>query len=69
VENLYQDMLELISHLFSLVKGISYDLKETAEVHQRYASFFWESVCGERTEGHPRYRPPDGVQRMHNVIP
>ena len=58
VEELYIDMLELVSLLFHLVKATAYNLTETAEINRHHARFFWEAVRGEWTEGHPRYRPP-----------
>jgi hypothetical protein len=30
---------------------------EAADVYAHYARFFWASVRGERTVGHPSYRP------------
>ena len=58
IEEFYQDSLQLISLLLSLVEAHSYDLSEAAKVYQHHAKFFWASVRGERTEGHPDYRPP-----------
>ncbi len=58
IESFYQDNSRIIGLLLSLVSGIGYDPKETGEVFQHHASFFWASVRGERTEGHPNYRAP-----------
>src|SRR6185437_12953308 len=57
IEAFYQDMSELIKHLLSVVLRTSYDTADTADVFQFHAKFFWASVRGERTEGHPNYRP------------
>jgi AbiU2 len=57
IESFYQDNLEIIRLLLSLVSGICYDPEQTGEVYRHYASFFWAGVRGERTEGHPNYRP------------
>jgi hypothetical protein len=40
-----------------LVQVTAYDLSETAQVYRRYASEFWAGTRGEKTEGHPHYRP------------
>lgn len=58
IESFYQDNSKIIGLLLSLVSGIGYDPKETDEVFRHHASFFWAAVRGERTEGHPNYRPP-----------
>jgi len=60
VDELYADTLELVPLLLHVVLATAYDPHETAEVFQRYAEYFWAPVRGERTEGHPNYRPlPD----------
>jgi hypothetical protein len=58
IESFYQDNSKLVSLLLSLVAGVAYDPKDTAEVARFYAKFFWAGVRGERTEGHPNYRAP-----------
>ena len=58
VEAFYQDNLQLISLLLSLVQAHSYDLSETAAVYKHHAKYFWASARGERTEGHPDFRAP-----------
>lgn len=58
IESFYRDMSELIKLLLSVVLRTSYNTADTAGVFQHYAKFFWASVRGERTEGHPTYRPP-----------
>jgi hypothetical protein len=58
IEAFYQDNSRIISLLSSLVSGIGYDPQETGEVFCHHASFFWAAARGERTEGHPNYRPP-----------
>jgi AbiU2 len=62
IEAFLSDMCELMSLLLSVVRGVAYDPKETGNVYRHHASFFWEAARGERTEGHPRYRPaPQGT--------
>jgi hypothetical protein len=58
IEEFYQDNSKLVSLLLSVVAAIGYDPGEAAEVFQHYAALFWASARGERTEGHPNYRPP-----------
>jgi hypothetical protein len=58
IQSFYHDNSKIIGLLLSLVSGIGYDPKETGEVFRHHASFFWAAVRGERTEGHPSYRPP-----------
>jgi AbiU2 len=58
IESFYRDNSKIIGLLLSLVSGIGYDPEETGEVFRHHASFFWAAVRGERTEGHPNYRPP-----------
>lgn len=57
IESFYEDNLELIRLLLSLVLATAFDLKEAADVYRHYAKFFWANARGERTEGHPNYRP------------
>jgi hypothetical protein len=59
VESFYQDMSKLIGLLLSLVMAKAYDPDDTAEVYRFHAKFFWAAVRGERTEGHPNFRPPE----------
>lgn len=56
IESFYEDNLELIRLLLSLVLATAFDLKEAADVYRHHAKFFWVNVRGERTEGHPNYR-------------
>lgn len=58
IEAFYQDNLEILRLLLSVVNGMAYDLSESANVYKHYAKFFWASARGERTEGHPDYCPP-----------
>lgn len=58
IEAFYQDNLEIMSLLLSLVQGLAFDLSEATEVYKHHAKYFWASARGERTEGHPDYRPP-----------
>jgi hypothetical protein len=58
IESFYQDMSRLIRLLLSLVIGLAYDPEDTGHVYRHHATFFWASVRGERTEGHPNYRAP-----------
>jgi hypothetical protein len=56
MEDLYADSAKLISLLEHVVERTAYDPKETADVYEFYAKFFWEAVTGERKEDHPRRR-------------
>lgn len=58
IEAFYQDNLQLISLLLSLVQAHSYDMSHAAKVYRHHAKFFWASARGERTEGHPDYSTP-----------
>lgn len=58
VEALYLDSLEIVSLALSLVQGVGLDFSDTSRVYKHHAKFFWASARGERTEGHPNYRPP-----------
>lgn len=58
IESFYEDNLELVRLLLSLVLATAFDLAtEAASVYRHHAKFFWASARGERTEGHPSYRP------------
>jgi hypothetical protein len=56
IQAFYADNARLIAILPSLVGGVAYDPADLAGVYGYYASFFWASVRGEKTEGHPNYR-------------
>jgi hypothetical protein len=58
IEAFYQDMSMLIRLLLHVVEKTANDPEQTAEVYAHCATFFWASVCGERTKGHPQYRSP-----------
>ncbi|MBA5983694.1 hypothetical protein HT737_30260, partial [Pseudomonas sp. MD195_PC81_125] len=58
VETLYQDSLEIVSLVLSLVQGMGLDFSDASSVYKHHAKFFWAAARGERTEGHPNYRPP-----------
>lgn len=58
IEAFYQDNLEIMRLLLSLVLGMAYDLSEATNVYKHHAKYFWASARGERTEGHPNYHPP-----------
>jgi hypothetical protein len=53
----YLDTLELVSLLLELVNGVVFDMNDASGVYKFHARHFWASVRGERTEGHPNYRP------------
>jgi len=57
IQTFYEDTLEIMKQLESLVLATSFDLNQAADVYRHHAQFFWASVRGERTEGHPNYRP------------
>lgn len=58
VEAFYQDNREIVSLLLSLVHGLVLDFSDSSNFYKQNAKYFWASVRGERTEGHPHYRPP-----------
>lgn len=57
VSDFYDDMEEVIKLLHLVVEASDYRPEESAAIERRYAEFFWAPVCGERTEGHPNYKP------------
>ncbi|AVE07716.1 hypothetical protein CYL20_25175 [Pseudomonas palleroniana] len=62
IETFYQDSLEIMRLLLSLVLGMAYDLSDATSVYKHHAKYFWASARGERTEGHPDYNPsPSGL--------
>ncbi len=56
IESFYEDNLELVRLLLSLVLATAFDLREAADMYRHHAKYFWVNVRGERTEGHPNYR-------------
>jgi hypothetical protein len=58
VEEFYQDHAKIIQELLSLANAMAYDPLDAAKVYKRYAAEFWAGVRGERTKGHPHFRPP-----------
>lgn len=58
VETFYQDNAKLIQLLMHLVFATAYDPLETGGVYKTYAEYFWAGARGEKTEGHPNFRPP-----------
>lgn len=58
VVQLYLDTLALVTDLLHLVNGKAFDLRDAAGVYAHHARYFWAGTRGERTEGHPNYRPP-----------
>ena len=58
IERFYQDNLEIMRLLVSLVQGVAFDLSDATVVYKHHAKYFWASARGERTEGHPDYHPP-----------
>jgi hypothetical protein len=56
IEDFFQDNLEMVRLLSTVVNGIAYNPNDTAGVYRRHAELFWSSARGERTEGHPSYR-------------
>jgi hypothetical protein len=57
IEEFYQDHARLIHLLMSLINATAYNPMDAADVYAHYARFFWAGVQGERTVGHPNYRP------------
>ncbi|OYD77977.1 UNVERIFIED_ORG: hypothetical protein BDU10_3100 [Burkholderia sp. CF145] len=63
IEVFYQDNLELVGVLLGLFMATTFDMKgEATAVYRQYAEYFWAAARGERTEGHPGYRPPPSLQ-------
>lgn len=60
VDAFYNDSLAVVTQLLSLVLARAFNLNEAGDVYGHHARFFWASVRGERTEGHPNYRKPIG---------
>lgn len=56
IEFFYEDSMELVRLLLSLVLATAFDLTEAAGVYRHYAKLFWANARGERTEGHPNFR-------------
>lgn len=58
IETFYQDSLQTVELLLSLVLGRAFSLAEdAADVHRHHAGHFWAAARGERTAGHPNYKP------------
>jgi hypothetical protein len=58
VEAIYVGSAEIIDQLMSIINATAITVLDSAGVQEGYARRFWASVRGERTEGHPDYRPP-----------
>ncbi|WP_288637878.1 hypothetical protein [uncultured Oxalobacter sp.] len=58
IELFYEDTLEIVRLLLSLVLAVAFDLSEASKVYSHHAKFFWINARGERTEGHPNFHPP-----------
>ncbi|WP_199155350.1 hypothetical protein [Chromobacterium sp. ASV23] len=58
IEGFYNDSLELVRLLLSLILATAFDLQDAAKVYRHHATFFWANARGERTPGHPNYRQP-----------
>ena len=59
IEALYQDTLEIVTRLLSLVLAHAFDIpNDAAQVYRHHARYFWAAVRGERTEGHPDFARP-----------
>lgn len=56
IEAFYSDNSSIVRLLLTVVRATAYDPQETADMIKFYAGNFWAGVCGENTEGHPRYR-------------
>jgi len=58
VEEFYQDTLEIICLLLSVFFARAFDIgSEATKVFQHHAKYFWAAARGERTEGHPFFKP------------
>lgn len=59
IEAFFDDNMEIVTLLLTLVQGTAFDIStEVAGVYRNYARYFWVGVRSERTEGHPNYRAP-----------
>lgn len=59
IEGFHEDTAEIVRLLLSLVHATTFDIaSDGAGVYRHHAKFFWAAARGERTEGHPDYRPP-----------
>lgn len=64
IEALYQDTLEIVTRLLSLVLARAFDIaNDAAGVYRHHARYFWAAARGERTEGHPNFAAPKGGMR------
>ncbi|CAG2154675.1 AbiU2 domain-containing protein [Cupriavidus numazuensis] len=64
IEELYQDTLKAVTVLLSLVSAHYFDIAtDAANVYGHHARFFWAAARGERTEGHPNFRPAQVMDR------
>jgi nuclear transport factor 2 (NTF2) superfamily protein len=58
VEEFYLDTLEIVELMLSVFLGRAFDIAgEAGDVYRHHAEYFWAGVCGERTEGHPLFKP------------
>jgi AbiU2 len=57
VEEFYLDNAAIIRELLHLANAEAYDPLDRAKFYQLCAAEFWAGVRGERTEGHPHFRP------------
>jgi hypothetical protein len=57
IEAFYRDNSEIVRRLLSSVNALAYNPAEAGDVFRQYATQFWAGARGERTEGHPNYRP------------
>lgn len=64
IESFYQDNLKLVQLLISLILSTSLDFNDAANVYRGHAKLFWANARGERTEGHPNYRSPQGLDLL-----
>jgi hypothetical protein len=60
IEIFYTDTSTLIHLLRLAADDTHYDPAATANLYRHNAKLFWAGVRGERTVGHPDYRPPRG---------
>lgn len=58
IEEFYQDTLEIVGLMLSVFLGRAFDIAgEATDVFQHHAKYFWAAMRGERTEGHPFFKP------------
>lgn len=50
--------MRMVELMQSIALSTHYDLADTGKVYAYHSKLFWLAARGERTEGHPEYKPP-----------